>query len=79
MYDYYIVANTVFESCSDTDVGIVRVNQPQMLEIIQAFDRESHFIDVDKLSFDISDLDWVDNKSTFTGTISLIGTFYYPG
>lgn len=79
MFEYFIVANIVYESCSDTSVGIVRVNHNQMLEIISAFDRETHFIDVDQLSFEIEYLDWVDMKKPFTGTISLIGTFYYPG
>ncbi|QIG66014.1 hypothetical protein phiOC_p372 [Ochrobactrum phage vB_OspM_OC] len=70
----YVVANTIYEGCNGTNVGIYEVSEEQMEEIRQ--NHEHGWLEEENLSFEFDDL--VEVKAPVTGTIEMVLTFYYP-
>jgi len=74
----FIVANTVYEETSDTDVAIYDVTMSQFRELIRNKDPETGFVGEDQLSFAFDDLAYLDPNVPFTGKIEAVMTFYIP-
>lgn len=72
---YYICANIVHETNSDTDIAIFQLDEQQYDEVRKALD-SVNFINTDELSFEIDNLKTI--PAPFEGRISIVGTFYVP-
>ena len=75
----YFVYNIVYESCSDTGVGILAVDDATANEILAKMDPQTGFVDQSDCSFDFDDImaEAPDVAMPFQGLIEACISLYW--